>query len=872
LLVERETELARLSEIWEGVPKTGGRVALICGEAGIGKSSLVTHFLNEVLVDTNFTKGLCDPMATPRPMGPVLEIQTQLKPTLAHNETVSQRSPTDETYAYFQRITEPTVVFLEDLHWADQGTLDWFKFFGRRISGLPLLLIVSFRDDEVTAVHPLSSAIGQVPTANYHRIQMPPLSIEGIKELGLPEGINPEELYKVTNGNPFFVTEILNARDKSGDVPQSVKDAVNSRINRLPRKLQGFLELASCHPTSIRTEILQELHGDTYTSELAEATRLKFLIAVQGHFRFRHELARRATYARLSASERQLAHKKIMAALLAQSGDSFKIDEILHHADGAQNADKVIEYAPLAAREAAQLGAHREAAKHLAAAIGYIDAAPTEVAAQIYEDWAYEAGLALGIDDGVIEARRLAITLWRALGRSDKVGENLRWLSRLHWYRGEATKAHNYVDEAINVLNDDEISAGKAMSFAVRAQFLMLQDNMEGAISWGEKSLEMARSVNAREVEVHALNTVGTARLFRGDIDGEELMIESLELAKDLALHEEVARVYTNLSEYAVETRQFERAEKLINEGLAFDQKHDLDSWTYYLMGRQAQLRLGQQKFRQCCDIANGILKRDNQTLLMQLPAKIVRSRALLRLGESSAHKAIEDALSDALSVDEIQYTSVVHAISIEKAFKKNDVELATYHFNEIAQNMTNRLSADKWSDVLIWGYFAGVSQALPKGYEFSKGLQLLYEGDYGLAAENFDTDLMNYEAAWCRVLSGNESLTRQADSFFSEIGALGSQKSLRRMVESRGTKVALSAMVRGPNKTTREHAYGLTAKEQMVLVKIAEGASNGDIAKHLSRSIRTIENHVSSILSKLNASNRVEVILRVQGEPWILE
>jgi hypothetical protein len=85
----------------------------------------------------------------------------------------------------------------------------------------------------------------------------------------------------------------------------------------------------------------------------------------------------------------------------------------------------------------------------LATRLRYVAQASKALAAQLYESWAYESGLALRIDDSVIEARRSAVALWRELGRIDKVGLNLRWLSRLHWYRGEARQAEEYVDDAV---------------------------------------------------------------------------------------------------------------------------------------------------------------------------------------------------------------------------------------------------------------------------------------------------------------------------------------------------------------------------------------------------------------------------------------
>src|SRR5690606_40088483 len=108
------------------------------------------------------------------------------------------------------------------------------------------------------------------------------------------------------------------------------------------------------------------------------------------------------------------------------------LDLLVHHTAGALDGKRVLELAPRAARVAASAGAHREAAAHFATALRFVDEAEPEMAAELYENWAYEAGLALGIDDEVLEARRHAMTRWRAPGRTDKVGGKRRCPAYLH--------------------------------------------------------------------------------------------------------------------------------------------------------------------------------------------------------------------------------------------------------------------------------------------------------------------------------------------------------------------------------------------------------------------------------------------------------
>ncbi|MGI1677918.1 MAG: hypothetical protein K6L75_04245 [Cellvibrionaceae bacterium] len=391
-----------------------------------------------------------------------------------------------------------------------------------------------------------------------------------------------------------------------------------------------------------------------------------------GSLRFRHELSRLATLVRISSTKQKQLHAKVLETLLKQrkNDDPYSsLDRLVHHAAGAFDTTQVLKIAPVAAKTAASLGAHSEAATHLATALRFVNDAEPDLASQLYEDWAYEAELALRIDDEVLEARRHAISLWRALKRPEKVGENLRWLSRLHWYRGEASQATHYADEAIRVLESTPTSAEHGMAYSLRSQFHMLNDRMEEAIFWGEKALNLADDYDNIDVKTHALNNVGTAKIFRNNTDGISQLEESLSLAIQEGLHEHTARVYKNLAEYAVDFRDFKLAERILSEGIAFDNEHDLYAWTYYLLGRLASLRLEQGRLRDAETIASGVLKSDRLTLIMSLPALSILVKAQMRLGNESATENIDKALTDALATDELQHIIPIRLALLDDAW-----------------------------------------------------------------------------------------------------------------------------------------------------------------------------------------------------------
>ena len=659
MLVEREQPVQELLDLAKSASNGRGAIALVGGEAGIGKTSVLEEMRLRASADCTVVWGGCDALFTPRALGPIHDMAQSLG-----HEVIQLLADGGQSARLFAAVLrhiessrEPTVLVFEDVHWADHATLDFLKYIGRRVSMLRALLVMSFRDDEISSDHPLTQVLGELPSSCTHRIKLPPLTMDGVYALGASLGQVDDGIYQITGGNPFFVTELLACReDFNESVPASIKDAVGSRLNRLALVEREFLETISVIPGSVPRHVLQPLFGDGgETLAMACVGRNLLMQDVNRSLRFRHELARLATLSRISASQQRAIHARVLDALMAAEPEP-PLDQLVHHAAGALDSRRVLRYAPRAAANATAVGAHREAAAHLATALKFIDEAEPEIAAQLYEEWAYEAGLALRINDEVLEARRHAITLWRAIGRMDKVGENLRWLSRLHWYRGEAAEAGHFADEAVRVLEDTPPSSERAMAYSLRSQLHMLNDRMDEAVEWGNRALQLAAEFDDDEVRIHALNNVGTALIFRDKPEGIELLEESLELALKVGHHEHAARVYTNLAEYGVDFRNFDLAERIISDGISFDTHHDLDSWTHYLVGRLAQLRMEQGRLRDAETIATGVLKLERLTLLMKLPALIVLARVRIRLGASDAQDLGAKALQDAMATDESQY------------------------------------------------------------------------------------------------------------------------------------------------------------------------------------------------------------------------
>lgn len=879
MLIERDKTLKALTNLRSRAAEGNGAIALVYGEAGIGKTSVLSTFRDREAEASEIFWGGCDPLFTPRPLGPIHDMACRFDGHVRRllNEGADSPALFAAIVDNLQRTPGPKILVIEDAHWADNATLDLLKFLGRRISLLPALLTLSYRDDEIDQAHPLKEVLGEFPPAYTHALGLAPLSPGGVEKLCKISNVSYDQaqLYEITGGNPFFVDEVLNSAASAGEtLSPSVKEAMETRLFQLSEEECGFLETLSVLPGMIPNQILTPLFGDKGDLFAMAALGRKLLVrADSGGLRFRHELARLAITARLTPNQERRVHARLLEAMMTAEAFEPTYDQLVHHAAGALDAHHVLEFAPRAAEIAAAFGAHRESASHLSTALRFVDEAEPELAAGLYEKWAYEAGLALKIDDDVIDARRHAITLWRALGRKEKVAENLRWLSRLHWYRAESAEASRYADEAVRILENSPPSAERAMAYSLRSQLHMLSDDMEEAISWGNRALEMAAEYDEPEIRIHALNNVGTAKAFRDDATGIDMLRESLELARAHGFHEHAARVYTNLSEYGVEFKDFDLAEQIISEGIAFDTRHDLDSWTHYLVGRQAQLRLEQGRLKDAELIADGVMKLDRLTLLMKLPALLVLSKTRTLLGADDAGRLLARSLEHANATEEPQHIIPAHLYQLLHAWLQDDRRLAEHSLKSLSSIPAEAMHKWHRGDIAIWHHRMGAP--VPKAFARDLAPPHLreMEGDMQGSGELWRALGAPICAALALAQGGADDVEAlaAAAAIAKETGAEALSRKVRGRAEALGVGDALPKAKRGPYNAARNHPLGLTQKEQTILALIVQGQSNPQIADKLSRSKRTVEHHVSSILRKMNVESRMDAMLRVRNEPWLI-
>lgn len=869
MFLERAEALEALLDLHH-MARSRGQVAVVSGEAGIGKSTLLRHLVNAVTRSSDVGWGQCDDLFTPRQLAPFHDLSTLLGRNFA--QALARGAPPAGLFPLaleaVSALKPGSVLLFEDLHWADHATLDLLAFMTRRLQVLRVLVVLTYRSDDVVGDHPLTVLLGQLPVSVTRQIALEPLSGRAVRQLAANTGQDAEVLHEITGGNPFFLSQLLSNTGIGKALPQSVRDAVLARVSDLAAGERRLLDTLSVSPEPVPELLLADLTDGDEQALLTSLEKRRLLRRLNdGAPRFRHELARLAVLEALSPSEQRRHHQALLEAYRTHAAETAS-DRILQHAAAIHDVPCVLEHAPRAARRAASVGACKEAAAHLALALRFVDVAEPAQAAQLYEEWAEQATL-FEINDTVVEARYKAIELRRQLGQAEKVGENLRNLWRLYWYLGDARAAEKAATESLAILEAIPPSPELTRAYALRSQMNLLKGRRAECIAWGRRALEIERTCPEALTRTQISVTLATAMLFDGDAAGEALMEEALHAALAHGFHEEAARAYTNFSEYAIVTGDWPRAESLVREGLAFDIRHGLDSWTTYLRGRHAQLHLGQGRLEEADTLARASLAEEGSTGLMRLPARTVLASLRSLLDTDDALERLMEVLEQALATNEQQRLTPVRLALTRHHYLRDELDAARQQLQALADFGHAVLRPWDAGALRVWA--RRLQLTLPEGVGLrpTEAQTRELQGDHAAAAELLAAQHRPIDAALCclaGVRAGNHDLGARGEELFATANVQLGVHALRRAM---GLPAAAKRLRR--SKRPR-HPLGLTRKEVEILALLSQGASNNEMAEQLSRSPRTIEHHVSSILGKLDAANRLEATLRVLADPWIIE
>ena len=847
-LVEREDFLNELQSAFTEATAGKGQFVLVSGEAGIGKTSLIERF-TETQQQARLLWGACDALFTPRPLGPLYDIAPQAQSNLLN--LLEDEAPRASILAAVLEEMDgrtPSIFVIEDIHWADEATLDLLKFLGRRVNRVKSMVVATYRDDEVGPDHPLTLVLGNLPHRSISRLRLSPLSESGVNKLAKRAGKPIGDLFTVTGGNPFFVTEAL--ASKTPGVPNTVRDAVISRARRLSASARAVLELVSIVPA--RTEMWLLNDAGIVGPAFDECVSSNMLLCEDDTASFRHELARLAIEHSVAPSRRQSLHAQVLKALLKRDSETL-LARIVHHAKHAGDSAAVLKYAPMAARQAAALNAHRESASHYTTALQYADALTPNERAALFEGRSYEYFLTDQIEDAFASCHK-ALDIWKELGNQRKHGDNLRWMSRLAWFAGRKNDAERCAVEAIKILEELEPGPELAMAYSNRSQLHMLADESEDAIAWGSRAIELAQKLGATETLVHALNNVGAAEMFVGKEPGRIKLEESLRLALENHLYEYAARAYTNLADFDLRARQYELATPRLEDCIAYTTEVGFDAARLYMIAERARANFEQGDWQAATEDADYVLSQYRVSPVSRIPALAVLGHLRVRRGDPDPESLLNEAHKLAIETRELQRIAPVSSARAELAWLKGDLQLLRHEATSVLS--LNPGPNDHWlhGEFAFWLWRAGDAPQTHDGIARPYALQMC--GDWQAAAEAWNEIGCPYEKAMA-LADGDEAAKLAALEILEKLGAGPFKEMLTHLLRTAGVR----SIPRGPRLSTKGNPYGLTNRELEILTLITEGLGNSQISQRLFISPRTVDHHVSAVFGKLEVHSRAEAV-----------
>lgn len=858
-ILEREAQLALVRRAYAKVGgDRSGLCVLVGGEAGIGKTTLVQALVRTLPEGTPLLQCGCEALFTPRPLGPLVDIAGQFPPSVA--QALQQGLTTTGLFPallrHFRESVRASVLIVEDVHWADAGTLDLLRYLGRRLQDVPLLMLLTHRQEGVDAEHPLSAVLGDLPVASTRRVALAGLSAAAVDVLARAAGRRAGEVYTLSGGNPFYVAELLAGPDE--EVPHSVRDAVLAELGRVSAAARHLAQWVSLCPNRAERTLLAAVDAAD-PAAIADGLRSGLLVDRGSALSFRHEIVRNAVYESMPAHQRVDGHAAIYRALSA--GTASDVARRVHHAEAAGLEDAVAELAPLAARQAAVTGAHREAARLYGLALrGAGRLAPLDEA-DLLEAQAHECML-INRHRAAIWCRERARGIREAHGDRLRVGVNLRWLARLHWFElGSSSATYRLAHQAIETLEALPPGRELALAYSSLSHLHLVGDDMAGAQAWGLQAIELAEAVDDAEALCHALNNVGTARLSQHD-DGAawERLHRSLTLALEHGLEQDAARAYNNLFILCVVHRDFPLGMRYADEGIAFCEAGGLDLFNVRIRIRRAfaRLTMGQWALAEL-DLAH-VAERHTPSPMEAATREFVAALLGLRRGDEAAAAVLADSVAAMQQHRvEIWFTSTAAALA-EAGWLAGDAAAVAAAAVPALQRLVAR--GDRWrsGELAAWLYRAGCAID-PTPAQLPGPYALEIAGDWRAAAAQWQRLGCPYERALA-LCGGDDEALHEAQAVFEQLGAAPAAARVRQELLQRGAR----NVRRGPQPRTRGDPLGLTGRERQVFELARQGLSNAGIASRLHRSERTVEHHVAAVLRKLGVDTRLALMAR--GDP----
>jgi DNA-binding CsgD family transcriptional regulator/tetratricopeptide (TPR) repeat protein len=842
-LLERDAFLDTLEAYADEATAGSSRVVFVAGEAGVGKTTLLELF-RQRRPELRWLLGRCDGSFTPEPLAPLFDVAAQIGGPLA-----TARDEGAERDRLFRLLldelgtpTTATVLVVEDAHWADESTLDLVRFLARRMRDCPTMLVVTFRDEGLDAQHQLRLTMGDLGgERSVRRMTVPPLSPAAVERLAGSTPYSPQELYALTGGNPFFVTEVLGA--EASVLPVSARDAVLARVARLSSEARAVLDAAAVVGAAA-AHILDAIYPSSMG--LDECLSTGALVSEDDGIRFRHELARLAVADAVPTHRRRQVHARALTVL--RDSGSHDLAQLAHHAEGAGDSAAVFELAPQAGDRAAELGSHREAAQQYTRALRCAAARPAGDRAPLHDALATELFFIEKWQEAIAERRRAA-DLWREAGDLLRYGDSLRLLGRA-MVRMLSPGADGVVDESVAVLEALPASRELAAAYAMKAGMLMYADPA--------RCVELAQHARAvlDDLGIHdaaivsdALNTEACG-LFTLGKDATEMLEEALAVAEAGGREEQISRAYSNLVVNTLNIHRLDKGLGYAERARAYCEHREIDVYSNCIRGAHVCGMLQVGRWDEAVEISEEMLADPGLSPYNQMGFAKVAAVVHARRGQPADH-IVERILAMISPVDDRpEYVGEVAEAMIEIAWLKGDLDEARRWLTTATSRPD--MPVEFIGALALWMPRLGVPVSIEvKDPVIARALDDPWQQVAAMWAEIGEP----YQQALALYDSGDEAGMREAVTILDGFGAVATIA----VVQAEMRRLGFKAIPRGSRAATRSDSLGLTTRQREVLDLVTQGLTNAEIGERLFLSERTVDHHVSAVLAKLGVETRRE-------------
>lgn len=849
MILERESELAQLAKLLGAIETSGGRVVLVRGEAGIGKSTLINRVLSDSREDAYTLLGACDDLLTPQPFGPIWDVARTEASLSQPLEDGDRRAVMESILDLLMRSLRPTVLVLEDTQWADEATLDLIKFLGRRIALTNGILILTYRDVEVDAEHPLRQVIGQLPAQNLLRMSLGRLSADAVRSMIDRREYNVDEVLALTSGNPLFVTEVL--ASGTDTVPLSIKDSVLVRVALASPEARRLLAFVSVVPGDVERSLVDQVVQPT-DKEIGEGIRRGLLRADSDMLSFTHDLQRRAVESSLPETERRDLNQQILDTLEETADPS----RLVHHAREANDIAAIVKFAPEAARAAIGAESTTEAVAHFRTLEPYLDQLELDDRSDVLDEWGIQEYYlnnadAVGILDRAIAVRRSA-------NDEHRLARTLTTASRVNRSFARPGPSLDYSSEAVAILEPFGPSSDLAASLSHRA-FLewIYSDEDEEILKIVNRASSIAEEVGDDAANIAALQIRGNLAFSHGDKSGMLLIERARALAQRLGDRWGEIMALETMAGMFGDIRDVERAIDFAQRSRETAARYEIRNLEADAQAMYSEFLLWKGDWTEAEDASTETLGSNptTETLAWRVLGSIQSRR-----GGKGARFAIRKMWELARPVEGLTVVDTAAAALAEYIWLTDDrdPELLLQLEKVLSEGIAK---GQPWPSgaFAFWMWKLGLLNAAPEGTADFYGW--IIKGEYEKSAEFWRERGIPYEEGLA-LMHGDERTQIEAIRIFDDLGATATANKVRQALANQGVKVP-----RGTSRSTRGHAAGLTARQDEVLGLLAQGLTNTEIADELFVSRRTVENHVSAVLMKLDAPNREAAVEAAQAQ-----